>query len=418
MEELSTRAKIECSNAVWQEEKAPTTGAIHIQGYLRFTAPWRLERIKNWIGNQTVHLEPARGNMGDNYKYCTKEPRTGNYRFETGDFSTDKGKQGKRNDLLDVADAILSGKPIQEVALTFPATYIRYHKGFNALRNEFVSSKCPQDFARGVIVLQGSSGCGKSQWVREFCHHQKLTLFSKMIQKATDVPWFDGYDGEDVLLLDDFEDHQVSYRDLLIWCDIYKHKVQVKGSTVNAAWKWVIITTNKNVVTWYNDKAGSERDPLIRRLDNILSNWDQTKEGPILPNADPNVVWTNPLRVFMDELYNPKDKYLFRQKTKLAEEDNDVVELIKFIKKEPQPGDKRPAPHNNGFHAPIRRPRVQEIKEANDDDDEEQVQEHQPRNYSPLRFPDLPLPWMDSRPPTPTQRVRDLEEQVIHHSWH
>jgi len=74
-----------------------------------------------------------------------------------------------------------------------------------------------------------------------------------------------------VLILDDFSSDQVPYRELLIWCDVYKHRVQAKGAFLMASWRVVFITCNARTQDWYSTIHGTDREPLDRRLDHILN---------------------------------------------------------------------------------------------------------------------------------------------------
>lgn len=252
----------------FQEEKAPDTGRLHIQGFIRFKTNFRLAGVKKFLNNQAAHLEIARGSPRQNFDYCSKDDTaTGRFRFQHG-VPEDFMQQGKRSDLDAVVDLIKSNKTLEEINAELPKQIIKFGRGIQLSRSLFLSAEAPAAFPRCVIVLWGRSGSGKSQWARQFALHRGLSLYSKNLTKASDVQWFDGYDGEQVLLLDDFTESAVSFRELLIWTDIYKHRVQVKGAMAIAKWNFVIITSNTNPDNWYLEShPGTLRDPLTRRLD-------------------------------------------------------------------------------------------------------------------------------------------------------
>jgi len=253
----------------FQEEKCPSSGRCHIQGFVRFHSNKRLGAVKSWLGDQTCHLEIAKGSPRANLDYCTKaDSRTGEFRFQNGDF--DRGGQGKRNDLHELTEAIREHKTMEELNDLFPREIIKYGRGIQLSRSLFLSGSAPVTFPRTVIVLWGRSGAGKSLWARMYAELNKLSVYSKNLSKSTDTQWFDGYDGESLLLLDDFTDQAVSFRELLIWTDIYKHRVQIKGAMSLGTWSHVIITSNVAPQLWYQSYVGAEREPLMRRLDHIL----------------------------------------------------------------------------------------------------------------------------------------------------
>lgn len=256
----------------YQEEKCPSTGRLHIQGYCRFDTNRRLASVKKFLADNTAHCETAKGTPQHNLAYCTKpDSATGQFQFQLGDFGTVGANQGKRNDLDEVVTLLQAGETVEAINLVVPKVIIKYGRGVQLSRQLFLSAKAPAAFSRVCICLWGRSGSGKSQWAREYASHRGLSIYSKPLTKASDVQWFDGYDGEQVLLLDDFTDSAVSFRELLIWTDIYKSRIQVKGSMALAQWSHVIFTSNGDPSLWYTSThPGVERDPLTRRLDHLL----------------------------------------------------------------------------------------------------------------------------------------------------
>ena len=64
--------------------------------------------------------------------------------------------------------------------------------------------------------------------------------------------WFDGYEGEETILFDDFDkDWGVPYRMLLQITDRYPMQSQQKGGWVHRMWTRVIITCNEGPKDWY-----------------------------------------------------------------------------------------------------------------------------------------------------------------------
>jgi len=282
----------ECSLLCFQEERSPTTGNTHLQGFVRFPTNRRFNAIKVWLNSTSAHIEVAKGSSQANLTYCTKDDTsTGRFRFQHGDFASFSGVQGKRSDLDLVEDLIRSNASLEDLTDGCMQQVIKYSKGIQFARAIFANKTAPKAFPRVVIVCHGRAGSGKSQWAREYALFRNLRVYSKNLTKSSDVQWFDGYDGEELLLLDDFTPAAVGFRELLQWLDIYKHSVQTKGSMVNAAWRHVIITSNSHPDSWYVDShPGSERQPLTRRIDHPL-------------HAPSNINW------WFKQLHNPEDPY-------------------------------------------------------------------------------------------------------------
>ena len=76
---------------------------------------------------------------------------------------------------------------------------------------------------------------------------------------------FDGYNGEPVLLLDDFRS-SIVFNDLLRILDRYPLRVNIKGSHSWACWTKVIISANIALSEQYPNLS-ERKDPLLRRFE-------------------------------------------------------------------------------------------------------------------------------------------------------
>lgn len=104
-------------------EEIGQSGTPHLQGYLRLKEVKRYG-IKHWksIIGPRAHIEAARGNDGENYKYCTKD---GIY-VETGEL------QQSPQSLYGACLQDLQDLPIQEWCTRWPEEAFKY---FTAARN-------------------------------------------------------------------------------------------------------------------------------------------------------------------------------------------------------------------------------------------------------------------------------------------
>ena len=103
-----------------------------------------------------------------------------------------------------------------------PHTYAHYSNGLEKLKVHYKRQKL-----RGVVrqvkvyVAWGTPGSGKSYWADRFRPETTFTL----PDQGRGTVWFDGYDGEKVLLIEDFEG-KINYRSLLRYLDNYPLRVQ------------------------------------------------------------------------------------------------------------------------------------------------------------------------------------------------
>jgi len=254
---------------IHQEEKAPSTGILHIQGFLSVFQKKRLNQIKELIGAPQVHIEAAKGDDAAQETYCSKpETATGQHVFTTNNFGK-RGVQGKRSDLDAIADRLKEGASMEDLTEDFLVPLIRYGKGIQFAQQLLRGAQATAGRPVTTIVLWGPSGTGKSLWARAYAQHFGLRLYSKPITLKSSTQWFDGYDGDDVLVLDDFDAGQVDFRTLLTWLDPYKLRVQLKGTMALARWSTVIITSNTEPCDWYFPMSSIAQEPLSRRLKNV-----------------------------------------------------------------------------------------------------------------------------------------------------
>lgn len=113
---------------------------------------------------------------------------------------------------------------------------------------------------RDVFVYWGGTGTGKSSACRKHCAEAGLTLWVAPI--GSRGIWFDGYDGHDAALFDDF-DGEMPFRDLLNILEGNQVLVPVKGSFVNWRPRVVFFTCERPPNEWLFT-FGKERRLLTR----------------------------------------------------------------------------------------------------------------------------------------------------------
>ena len=98
------------------------------------------------------------------------------------------------------------GNPF-DCALQFPNVWVRYHRGLTDLAFK-IQMKNKELRRGGLIIIWGKAGTGKSYAARYNISKQLgLTpndIYSLPIGMNKN-PWFDGYAGEKILLIDDYQ---------------------------------------------------------------------------------------------------------------------------------------------------------------------------------------------------------------------
>lgn len=94
-------------------------------------------------------------------------------------------------------------------------------------------------------LFVGATGTGKTL--------AAVTKYPGAFRKLTGSKWWDGYDGQETVILDDYEG-QIPYREFLQIIDHYWYLFEVKGGHVVKRWTRVVITSNVHPGAWYKDR--------------------------------------------------------------------------------------------------------------------------------------------------------------------
>lgn len=255
------------------ENKTP-----HYQGFVAFAKPCRLSALKKRFGR--AHWGSANGTAAQNKAYCTKTEGRLSEPFEDG---TMPPGQGARTDLKRVADQISGGARLSEVAISEPSSFMKYANGI-AKFHAVVNKAKPRDVK--AFYLYGPTGIGKSHAVYAQFGVDNVHPLAHGKQH-----WFDRYDGQKVLLLDEFTPDEWTTQELLRLLDRWPYNCPVKGGFVSACWDTVILLSNYPPPPWPEE--------MLRRF-NCKSEPGGFLDGPhriVLPPAYAPYDQTQPVRI-------------------------------------------------------------------------------------------------------------------------
>lgn len=244
---------VPCQRIIAYKEVA-STGTPHIQGAIVFKRPQRLNAVKLALGGK-AHLEVMRGKWADQ-DYCMKEGRE-MVRME------DNTNQGQRTDLKRFYDDISQELPELEVATRNLGAYCKYQRAYKRIR-ALVEKESTKAFRNvKVKVIVGKTGAGKTKRVLYGSGEDVCIGPSKY-----NPEWWDGYEGEKAILIDDFYG-QLPISRMLRILDGHRLNLPVKGGFRWAKWTKVYITSNNHPDSWYSGVSEEVRRALMRRIDEI-----------------------------------------------------------------------------------------------------------------------------------------------------
>lgn len=243
---------------VWQIERCPETDNLHLQGYSEYTEPVRRSKVKKDISNK-LHVESREGSRIQARNYCMKTDSRIDGPWELGVWHT-KG-QGNRSDISTAVSLIRNGSTSLDLIEQCPTTFVKFYKGFDRVRFEFMKIATRKFRDVKTKILIGPPGSGKTRKVYEAEGYDEIYK----LDTWSDNIWFDGYSGERVLLIDDFYGSGIKWGMFLNLLDGYPLRLPVKGSHTWACWDTIYITSNDDPITWYS--KGSRDGKLVKEFD-------------------------------------------------------------------------------------------------------------------------------------------------------
>lgn len=228
-------------------EKCPSTGNDHLQGYVVFktkiTLPQAKEWFKNLLEHERTHIEISHGNSKSNMEYCRKirkkDPIPNEKWYEYGTCPKKAVEANKKNAKVykKIMKLAKKGK-IDKIKDEFPTQYFIHKKKIDEFAAERYQNQKHLKECCGWIYT-GDSNTGKTY---------TALVTEGAFDKPIDTKWWDGYDGEDVVLFDEVTPKWMvdNFTFVKRITDIYPFTVEYKGgSRKDIRPKKIIFTTNR-----------------------------------------------------------------------------------------------------------------------------------------------------------------------------
>ena len=231
-----------------------TEGYSHIQGFIRFVSCKTFKSCVKLLSGPlpSVHCEPARDPAGA-ISYCKKNgsweekgnlpsfSHTKHSLSESGEYDFTKISKSvalKRRLYADLAD----GARPHDLIKSRPEEH-HYIMSISRYATADRVRSCPAQ----VLFVWGDTGLGKTSTFQAVCGRLNLRYYSK----CPGDRWFDGYDGQPIILIDEFSDSSFTCCQWNSFCNPAPPVLEVKGSKLINLSTHYIVLANRGPEEFY-----------------------------------------------------------------------------------------------------------------------------------------------------------------------
>jgi len=275
-----------------QIEEGDDTKRTHIQFVVHFKRKKDFIEVNKQVWNR-VNLRDQKGTNKQAIEYCcdatNKEKPTARYQIRYGEPIIEelqnKNLQGQRSDLAKAAKKAIDSGSVDTLWKESPGLMVQYGRGLREAvlwsMKQQVKDIRPIEF----IVIFGPPGVGKSRLARTIRPGKYFVV--PPAQKGQ-PKWFDGYEGEKTVIIEEFDDLRwpITYVNQL--ADEYHMQVPVKCGFVPALWTTIVFTCNSHPRTWWPEAHPDLKGGIMRRCKEIIEierpqaapeiKWPETKK--------------------------------------------------------------------------------------------------------------------------------------------
>nr|WPR18677.1 MAG: replication polyprotein [Chemarfal virus 68] len=252
-------------------------GTPHLQGYIEFEKKKKLGTAIKLL--KKCHVEYRNGTQEEAIKYCKKGVQTKQewfeYKLKGGgwlgpnwgrkaiirEFGTPSvNNQGKRVDIDTIREIAQNGGMREVSAIAKNPMQIKIAEKYLEY-NDVKRNWKPE-----ITWIWGGPRLGKSRLARRILNND-----DNIYTKNTNTKWWNGYDGHEQVIIDDFRDSWWPLTYMLGLLDRYEFVIEVKGSERQFRGRNIVITSIHHPNTFYHGCRGTEPvEQLLGRLTQII----------------------------------------------------------------------------------------------------------------------------------------------------
>lgn len=230
-------------------ELSPTTGKPHLQSAIYFENGLICDSVRGLFPRS--HVTPFRSEPLVNWNYCVKG---GDIYFKHGEEPEGKGA---RTDLQRAIQLIDDGATYIE--FTRQVTSLAAQSSYFRLLSALLGDPIPRRTDKEVVYIYGVPGGGKSQYAESLCD-------GKSFYRYGEGKWFDGYRGEDTILIEDLGPLKLTWSLLLSLTDVIPMRCEFKNGSFFINPRRVIMTSQFPPEELYAGIVKEKMVQFVRRL--------------------------------------------------------------------------------------------------------------------------------------------------------
>lgn len=254
---------------VYQLERAPETGRLHLQGYIEFKNRKKFTTVKNMIPALAgAHFEARKGTCDEARTYCMKEDSRVAGPWESGVWEPEKQRKDQKTKATELlVRRTREGASDAELWEEFPSLMLIHSRKVVEVREVFNGNK--RNTMPIVFLFCGIAGAGKSRTANTLAAFLG-SVFVVPTAKSSGL-YFDGYRQERSIIIDDMDGARCTPGFFKQLCDRYAFTVPVHGrGNVNFNSPYIFITTNRVPKQWWKNQSDTETKAIMRRFSCII----------------------------------------------------------------------------------------------------------------------------------------------------